>query len=241
MLKDAKLADGFERGGNRAHQPSNRNLRHGLDLGGVRGAAVEGVYLPAWKRYTGRCYVPVEESAWRNYPIIGSARFLVLIMSGLYGLVEAQEKIQEYDVHLTDTHVDSGQSVKSMWSELLTETIEIYIQQAFRGRKVNIFNLLCDRHYVGAIQWHELSKECSVFHLGSPSLEDVELLPSAGTILNYILIDPEKLEHISRDEEYSIAKFGTPPPGQSDVHVIFDSRFGLSRSDKPLDLPQIPP
>jgi pimeloyl-ACP methyl ester carboxylesterase len=48
LLHDAKLADGFERGGNRAHQPANANLKHGPDLGGVSVSGKEGRYLPAW-------------------------------------------------------------------------------------------------------------------------------------------------------------------------------------------------
>jgi pimeloyl-ACP methyl ester carboxylesterase len=225
MLKDAKLADGFERGGNRAHQAPNKALSHGPDLGGL--GHEEAQYLPAWQRYIGRSYGPVQKSAWEAY-IQGKSKFSVLIMSGLYGLVEAQEWIQNYDVHLTDTN--AGQSVSSMWVELFTETVNAYVRQAHRGRKVNIYNLLCDNHYVGAIQWHLLPKQCSVFHLASPDAEDIELLPPAGTILNALLHDPESLETIERDSStYALTDFGTPPDGLSHMRVLFESRVGLSK------------
>ena len=152
-------------------------------------------------------------------------------MSGLYGLIEAAEWIQNYDVHLTDTHDDNGQPVSSMWSELFTESLEAYVKQAYRNRKVNIFNFLCDQHYVNAVQWHRLPRECSVFHLASPPVEDVDLLPLAGTIVNAFLSNPDRLESIERDSaEYEISDFGTPPVGLSDIRVIFESRVGLSRS-----------
>ena len=174
ILKDARLADGFERGGNRAHQPANQNLRHGPDLGGTNAIGPAAEYLPAWQRYNGQIYVPVTADAWQNY-LQHRDRLRVLIMSGLYGLIEPEELIQNYDVHLTDTDIDSGTSVSSMWTELYTQCIDAYIRHSHKGRKVRIFNLLCDHHYVDSVKWHALSRDCSVFHLASPTVEDVEI------------------------------------------------------------------
>jgi hypothetical protein len=112
-------------------------------------------------------------------------------MSGLYGLIDAEEKIQDYDIHLSDSDRDTGQLVKTMWSDLYTETIKHYLTRAFNGERVKIFNLLCDINYVTAVEWLELPKEkCTVYHLASPKLSDVHLLPAAGTILNRFLSDP---------------------------------------------------
>jgi hypothetical protein len=232
VLKDAKLADGFERGGNRAHQLANQSLRHGPDLGGTN-AIAEGVsYLPAWQRYRGRIYVPVAEASWQNY-LQNRNRVRVLIMSGLYGLIEPEELIQNYDVHLTDTHIDSGNSVSSMWTELYTECIENYVRHAYRERKVHIFNLLCDHHYVDAVKWHKLPRECSVFHLTSPTIEDVDLLPPAGTLLNAFLADSGRLEAFDpadRDKrEYQLSDYGLPPQGLADARIVFESRVGFSK------------
>lgn len=228
-LKDAKIADGFERGGNRAHQPANSTLTHAFDFGGTAPAAVDALYLPAWKRYSGRTYAPVSENSWQNY-FQNRNRMRVLIMSGLYGLIEPEECIQNYDVHLSDSHTESGQSVGSMWSDLFTDGLASYVRHAYRDRRVKIFNLLCDRYYVDSIHWHALPKECSVYHLASPTLADVELLPPAGTILNSFLADPNMLETVEQDSEtYELSKFGQPPTGLSDVRVIFEGKIGNSR------------
>ena len=228
LLSDAKLADGFERGGNRAHQPGNRHLKHGPDLGGLSRLGQEAQYLPAWRRYNGRFYIPVGEDTWEGY-IRTCGQVCVLIMSGLYGLIEPTEQIQNYDVHLTDTDNDTGQSVSSMWAELFTESLVAYINAAHRNRKVHIFNFLCDHHYVAAVQWHALPKECSVFHFASPTHEDVGLLPLAGTVLHSVLLNPDRLEALERDNNgYDISEFATPPVGLSNTKVIFEPRIGLS-------------
>jgi hypothetical protein len=232
VLKEAKLADGFERGGNRAHQTANQSLRHGPDLGGMSAIGNEVPYRPAWQRYTGRIYAPVVEAAWHNY-LQNRHKVRILIMSGLYGLIEPEELIQNYDVHLTDTHIDSGTSVSSTWTELYTECIENYVRHAYGGRKVRIFDLLCDHHYVDSVKWHKLPRECSVFHLASPTIEDVGLLPPAGTMLNAFLLDPEKLENFDpgdRDRrEYQLSDFGVPPQGLADARIVFESRVGFSK------------
>ena len=82
LLDDAKLADGFERGGNRAHQPANVDLKYGPDLGGTSVVGDEGRYLPAFQRYNGRSYVPVSSAAWDALHQ-NQNRIRVLIMSGL--------------------------------------------------------------------------------------------------------------------------------------------------------------
>lgn len=92
-LRDARLADGFKQGGNRAHQGANQTLKYGPDLGANSVVGEEGAYLPAWKRYNGRLYVPVSPISWENY-FANTDKVRVLIMSGLYGLIEPQEWIQ---------------------------------------------------------------------------------------------------------------------------------------------------
>jgi pimeloyl-ACP methyl ester carboxylesterase len=127
LLQDARLADNFERGGNRTHQPANRYLKHGPDLGGSLAQGAHAAYMPAFRRYNGRIYQPVLDATWDRY-LQTRERVSALIMSGLYGLLEASEEIQNYDVHLTDTDTQSGQSVSSMWSQLYTRCLETYVQ-----------------------------------------------------------------------------------------------------------------
>jgi pimeloyl-ACP methyl ester carboxylesterase len=231
LVRDAKLADGFQRGGNRAHQTANMSLRYGPDLGGTSVSNEDWLYMPASQRYNGRCYAQVTDKAWNAIPDL-RGRVKVLIMSGLYGLIEPEEWIQDYDVHLTDTNEENGQSVSSMWTELFTESITSYIKQAYTGRKVHIFNLLCDHHYVDAVQWHALSRDCSIFHLASPTLGDTKLLPPAGAILNSFLLDPDRLDKLDRDHrKYPLSDFGEPPAGLAGTEIVFESRVGLSKKN----------
>lgn len=229
ILKDLKLYDGFQRGGNRAYQAPNRVLRHGPDLGGIDGD--RAAYRAAWDRYDGRCYTPIDTRSWQQH-FTSPEKLSVLIMSGLYGLIDAREWIQEYDVHLTDSHTDTGSSVSSMWSELFTEAIATYVTSAHRDRKVKIFNFLCDQDYVGSIQWQKLPKTCSVYHLSSPQVEDTDLLQPAGVVIDFLLRNPEGLDNVERNtKRYPLSDFGTPPDGHSGTEILFESKFGQSKSE----------
>ena len=135
------------------------------------------------------------------------------------------------DVHLTDTNDDNGRSVASIWTEIFTECVERYVATAFQSRKVRIFNLLCDHHYVHAVQWHALSRNCSVFHLASPTLEDVHLLPPAGLILNSLLLDPGRMETLERDKRnYQLSDLASHRLALP-VQKLFISRVGVSKRD----------
>jgi pimeloyl-ACP methyl ester carboxylesterase len=230
LLRDADLEDNMERGGNRSHQPANQHLLHGLDLGGVE--QPEAQYLPAYKRYNGRIYQSITPEGWNSY-LANQDEIKVLIMSGLYGLIEPTENIQNYDVHLTDTHADQGYNLKSRWLELFTRALDTYVRSAFDGRKVQIFNFLCDHHYVDAVRWYDLPRDqCSVFHFASRSLSDVQLLPPAGTIIDSVLKCPNYLDRFDeRDiaDKYELAQFGSPPKGLADFRFGFESRVGMTR------------
>jgi pimeloyl-ACP methyl ester carboxylesterase len=226
LLKDAKIVDAFEAGRNRIYSQANKSLAHGPDLGGIESIGQKSLYLPAWKRYSGQIYAPIEESTWSQH-FVGQRALTVLIMSGLYGLIDAEEKIQDYDIHLSDSDRDTGQLVKTMWSDLYTETIKHYLARAFNGEKVKIFNLLCDINYVTSIEWLELPKDkCTVYHLASPQLGHVHLLPAAGTILNRLLNDPVKANTVQKEQLLNLSDFGAPPPTMSDLKIVFDRRFG---------------
>ncbi|XIA63668.1 peroxide stress protein YaaA [Bradyrhizobium sp. TZ2] len=227
ILRDGKLFDNFERGGDRRHQPGNADLVYGLDLGG---SDETGNYMPASARYSGRLYKKIEPDAWVNYAAQSTAR--VLIMSGLYGLIEPSEEIQNYDVHLSDTHRDHQFDVKAQWLDLFTKTLSAYVQSAYTGRrKVKIFNFLCDHHYVNALRWHSLPRDrCSVFHFASDNMQDIHLLPPAGVLLDSLLKRPDLFDRFGRDERdagdlYALTDFRSEP-GLSDFRFGFQSRVG---------------
>jgi hypothetical protein len=157
-------------------------------------------------------------------------------MSGLYGWIDAAEWIQEYDVHLTDSNRDTGVKVSALWTDLFTDTLVAYINSAYSNRKVRVFNFLCDHDYVDAVHWHKLPNTCSVYHLASPNFEDVELLPAAGVLIDFLLRNPEGLDGVERCtrefwKEYPLSDFGTPPENYSETRIIFEATVGEAKKN----------
>jgi len=91
--------------GNRGARPENRELIAGPDFGG---RVNEPKYLRAYLRYTGRCYQVKPEEWSRFFALKSEERPIILVLSGLYGLIDIREYIQNYDCHLTDTVIDGG-------------------------------------------------------------------------------------------------------------------------------------
>jgi hypothetical protein len=199
LLKDAAIDNGFELAKNRLHEDANRTLQRGPDLGGVQ-EANGATYLAAYRRYSGKTYTQIDQDTWVRYYANNQDKLSVLIMSGLYGLLEASEWIQNYDVHLTDRVLDTGIPLSGLWRDLFTDLLVNYVRRAYRnnGKKVQIVNCLCDTYYVDSIKWQDLPAECSVYHLASPEFDHKSLLPLAGTISNSLLLNPEKLGEIER-------------------------------------------
>jgi len=231
LLKDAKIDNGFEKAENRLHQAPNRTLQRGPDFGGVLEADSTATYLPAYQRYSGRCYAQINPKSWEHYFERNHDKLFVLIMSGLYGLIESAEWIQEYDIHLTDRILDTGIPISAMWRDLYTNSVVEYVQRAYRNRKVLIMNCLCDEYYVDSINWHQLPSECSAYHLASPNHRDTNLLPPAGTIIDCLLNNPTKIDSIKRTtrEEailYPISDFGAVPENHAATRIAFEARIG---------------
>jgi hypothetical protein len=152
-------------------------------------------------------------------------------MSGLYGLIDAAEWIQEYDIHLTDRILGQGVPVSALWRELFTDSLAEYIRLAHKAKKVQIINCLCDDFYVDAIDWHKLPPECSVYHLASPDHHHTDLLPAAGTVINCLLRQPEKIDQIERSTRerlrlYPLSDFGRPPENHAGTRIAFEARIG---------------
>ena len=231
LLKDAGIDNGFETTENRLHENANRGLQRGSDFGGVQ-EANGATYLPAYLRYSGKSYTQIDKRTWDHYYSNNQDKLCVLIMSGLYGLLEASEWIQEYDIHLTDRVRDTGMPLTGLWRDFFTELLINYVKGAHReGRKVQIVNCLCDTHYVDSIRWRDLPPESSVYHLASPGYEHKTLLPLAGTLSNSLLMDPERLDKLVRTTPekqtlYSIADFGEPPETHARTQIAFEARIG---------------
>jgi pimeloyl-ACP methyl ester carboxylesterase len=236
LLKDAAIDNGFETAENRLHEDANRALQRGPDLGGVQ-EANGATYLPAYRRYSGKTYTQIDERTWDYYYANNQPKLFVLIMSGLYGLLEASEWIQNYDIHLTDRVLGTVIPLSGLWRDLFTDLLVNYVKRAHRagGKKVQIVNCLCDTYYVDSIKWQDLPGECSVYHLASPEYEHKALLPLAGTIGNSLLLNPEKLAEIERTTRgkpalYPIANFGEPPETHARTQVAFEAQIGDLRT-----------
>jgi pimeloyl-ACP methyl ester carboxylesterase len=232
VLRSFKLTSGFSRANNRMHQAPNRILKHGPDFGGVEEG---GAYMPAWKRYVGRCYARLGGNSWRDH-FQQPEQLCVLIMSGLYGWLDAAEWIQEYDVHLTDFNNDNGITVSTMWTDLFTQTLAAYVNSAYKEKKVRVYNFLCDEHYVNAVQWHQLPSTCSVYHLASSNLSGVDLLPVAGMLSDLLLRHPGALDNIERCTRdawnvYPLTDFGLPPEDYQETQILFEATVGEARKN----------
>jgi len=236
LLKDAAIDNGFEIAENRLHESANRALQIGPDFGGVQ-EADGGAYIPAYHRYSGKTYTQISPETWNHYYSKNQEKLFVLIMSGLYGMLEASEWIQNYDIHLTDRILNTGIPLSGLWRDLFTDLLVDYVRRAHRdkGKRVQIVNCLCDSYYVDSIKWQELPPECSVYHLASPNNQHKELLPLAGTVSNCLLRDPERLDKIERTTRgkpvlYSIADFGEPPEQHAQTQIAFEARIGDLRA-----------
>ena len=229
-LKNSKIEDGFNINSNRIHQKPNQLLKYGADFGGLSEKS-GATYLPAHLRYAGKSYVPIPSTTWEG---LDRSTLSVLIMSGLYGIIDAHEFIQEYDIHLTDTDREAGINLSGAWIDLFTQTLAAYVERSYKGREVRIFNLLCDPDYVGSVRWHQLpSEKCSLFHLMSKEFSWKELLACAGTIADAMIKNPDVMEKMKCVDhggpEHDVSYFGLPPPGLPPGKVAFESRVVLGK------------
>jgi pimeloyl-ACP methyl ester carboxylesterase len=232
LLRGFKLTSGYSRASNRMHQAPNKILKHGPDFGGVEEG---GAYMPAWQRYVGRCYAPIREVSWENH-FRQPDQLCVLIMSGLYGWLDAAEWIQEYDVHLADFNNDNGIAVSAMWTELFTQTLIAYVNSAYKDKKVHVYNFLCDEVYINAVHWHKLPSTCSVYHLASPGLESGDLLPVAGTLIDLLLRKPGALDNVERCTRdtwkvHPLTDYGLPPEDYLEARILFEATVGEARKN----------
>jgi hypothetical protein len=202
-LIQAGQIDGTEyREGNRAARVQNKALSLGPDFGGKIN---ERKYLPAYLRYTGRTYQARPEE-WANMLTRpATQRPSILIMSGLYGLLPFDEQIQNYDCHITDTDLDSGQIVRDHWSTLMTDILLAHAEwmQENGFRVGRIFDLLSESSYQDAIRWDRVYPKFPVLHRVFEKRAGRDALENMGVWLRKIIIDPIRLTSIVPDTFYA--------------------------------------
>lgn len=192
--------------GNRAVRNQNKRLIFGPDMGGVIN---EQRFLPAYIRYNGRCF-QTSPSDWQKfYTIDEYHRPDIIIVSGLYGLVPANEYIQDYDCHVTDVDTETNKQLVEYWVDLFLPLLKsrfTAIEQA--GYSVGrIFDLLIEPCYAGSINWSDLSTVYTTLHMKFERFNGRNALENVGVWLENILRDPNLLKNISYEKFYEEPRF----------------------------------
>jgi hypothetical protein len=221
LLQSGKI-DGTEyKEGNRAGRPENRALILGPDFGG---AINEPRYLPAYRRYSGRTYQAAQNEwiSFSNSP--DHLRPSLLIMSGLYGLIPFDEYIQNYDCHVTDTDMETGQTVLAYWGGTMTDVLLSHCDRLeSHGTKVGpIIDLLSEKSYQLAIDWKRVQGRYSSLHRVFEKKIDRDALVNLGTFLRTLLRDPTKSSQLLPD------KFLDEPDFIEPDRIAFECEIGAS-------------
>jgi len=188
--------------GDRGRNRLNKNLVYGFDFGGFsRGRN----YLPAYQCYDGRCFQP-QNDEWQDFfKLDKSSRPEILIVSGLYGLLSAQDFIQGYDCHFTDEMKTSKrEKLNSRWSNILTNALMDHLQWLTnKGYHIGrIFNLLTEASYNSALNWTSLQMQFPTMHIQFNNVSGRDALDDIGAFFNEIIINPEKLIEFETNIKY---------------------------------------
>jgi len=172
LLESRKAAiDHIRRGGFTRHGkriidlPYNADLRVSEDFGGNE----KGLFLPAYKRYTGRLYKEIPDDSWKTRTQD------VLILSGLYGLLTPEEPIQRYSLHLADSRI-----ISDIWENGLTILLAEYVR---KNNLATIVDCLGENLYRNLIDWKYLKEFAEVFH----AFGNQNAGPSVLTAIGYFL------------------------------------------------------
>jgi pimeloyl-ACP methyl ester carboxylesterase len=181
--------------GNRRFRRQNLALVAGPDFGGIAGA---NGYAPAYKRYMGRSYqaTPAE---WEQFLALPEAqRPAVLIVSGLYGLCRIEDSIQNYDCHLSDVDIETGQTLQALWKGLLTDLLLSHLTWLERrGHRVGrVFNLLAEDYYRSALDWRRVAAQRTVWTQQFERSQGRDALDNLGVWLRGTILRPSRLGDI---------------------------------------------
>lgn len=226
-IKNSQVEDVTYGQGNRGDKISNKSIIAGPDFGFMDTG--KDLYLPSLERYKGRLYKHLSSVDWEKF-YSQDERPLILIMSGLYGLVDSREFIQDYDVHLSDIENNYGAPLKGLWNGWMTKSLNSLVSKM--NGKTRIINLMAEDDYTDAISWHALDRdECSVFHLvGNLEGREIrgrELLTPAGAVLSGIVRKPGRELTLSRSDSehsylYSLAEFADDLGSYGELKFTFE-------------------
>ncbi len=192
--------------------PYNLELKKGPDFGGSSSSR----YMPAYKRYSGRFYNEIRKEINENEWPLKETSHHVLIISGLYGLITADEMIQLYSCHLPD-----NQNIEALWKKngFLTNLIIAYIR---KFSILKVFDLTAQDLYRKLINWDRVKKKCEVLHAFGDQNAGPAVLPSLGIFAKENLLtesEKELLKISSQEtflngyEEIKLFETESPPAG----------------------------
>jgi len=204
--------------GNRKSKQQNRSLLLGADFGGLEN---EVRYLPAYKRYMGRAF-QLEPQQWENFfAVERNARPHILIVSGLYGLCEAEELIQNYDCHLSDIDSNTGLRLHNYWRQLLTELLISHLAGLEKtGCKIGrVLNLLVEDVYRDVIEWDEVNIHWRVLHQRFEKFAGRQALDHVGVWLQKVVTQPSILRTLQPGIFYDDVGFSGGDRVTFDLHI----------------------
>jgi pimeloyl-ACP methyl ester carboxylesterase len=223
LIKQGKLLGVEFAEGNRLSRKQNRDLVHGPDLGGNEDGPK---YLPAFRRYIGRCY-QADASLWERFYAGPDALHVDLwIVSGLYGLVPAFDPIQNYDCHLSDAIEGEGATLADYWRPHLTAALNQRIRtlQSITNGRIRIIDLLNEVAYRDAISWNKLTGSVEVLHSMFKNKSGRATLDNIGEFLAALIANPKTVFDLKPDQFWSHHKFA------DEDQIAFESLIGAMGS-----------
>jgi cytoplasmic iron level regulating protein YaaA (DUF328/UPF0246 family) len=142
-------------------------------------------YSPAIVRYAGRYYEKLGTQDERIKKILDSNQHLI-ILSGLYGILDCLDQIQLYSCSLVDDHP----SIRLFWmsNSIITKALLEYCE---KNRIEHILDFTGIEIYRDLIDWDFIKgqKKLRVLHAYSKQHNKDSILSPLGLITNQILID----------------------------------------------------
>jgi pimeloyl-ACP methyl ester carboxylesterase len=192
--------------GNRRFRQQNAALVAGPDFGGLANAPK---YVPAFRRYMGRSFQALPDEWERFLALPETERPVVVIVSGLYGLVRIDDVIQNYDCHLSDVDVNTGRSLSEHWQSVLTDVLLSHL--AFlerRGHRLGrVLNLLAEDIYSGTLDWPRIGGSLPVWHQRFERSRGREALDNVGVWMRSVVVQPSVLDRLRLNVDYDDPRY----------------------------------
>jgi hypothetical protein len=167
----------------------------------------------------------VPEDEWRVFfARPAEERPDIVIMSGLYGLLPAEESIQNYDCHITDLDTQTGFTVRDYWGRILTDILISHLEWLeHEGWTIGrVFDLLSEHSYQTAIEWQAIYPRWSVMHRVFEHRAGRNALANMGRWFQTVVADPALIQGLVPDQLFDVPQF------VDNDRMAFERRLGES-------------